>query len=643
MHIRINDFAGTFPRLHPTKLPEHAAQSCQNVMVEHDILSPSNQAVQSFPSNEVGLEKFVSATFFQYGGQTYKKFSNEQVSFAFSPVHESYKLYWTGEGAVNKPLRFNVWETNLSGSLVSDRFDYIAGMPPIDPINISVTAVIKGPPLPPPEPAEDDDTPAPTPAPVIPEGTKVTGDELAKIMSTQLFRNIFSKVIEQVKAANENKKEPELDDAVTEAVSSPPVNKEARVYAFTYVNRFGDESVPSVKEELIFTELGDKPVLTITYAAGERENLVQNYGVNKIRLYRSVTNSLGVAQFLFIKEVSLSMTGSAIEITDDVPQGSLMIGEPLATINYDPPRVGMRGLGVTDSGVGYAYVDKTICLSEPYILYAWPRYYELSTQHTIMGMGHYDNTIVVATTGNPVLITGDAPESMGALSLPLYEGCVSSRSMVNLNHGCMYASENGLVLVTGNSAKLLTETLFATDDWQKIKPSSIHASSYKNGYLFFWDNGSAKGSGYIDLNNPAKGVMWFDDYALNTFLDKGVVQMITRQTDYLNTTLSVYKAFNPEYGQDKTKKVYKWRSKTFKIDTPRRMLAAQVIADTYEAGTITFRVYADGALLHETLVSSERAFRIKNHSARRDFSVEVQSSTPIREIVLGETMRDLIV
>lgn len=460
---------------------------------------------------------------------------------------------------------------------------------------------------------------------------------------TDIINEVFKKVNDQNNSSGVVKKESELSDVVAAIINGLPEHAEARVYALTYVNRFGDESAPGVINEVLYLTKGDTPTLTIPYAAGEREALVRDYGINAIRLYRSVTNSSGAAQFLFVKEYLLTMTGSAVVLLDDMPYGSAQIGEPMVTMNYDQPRIGMKGLGVTDDGVGYGYVDKTICLSEPYTLYAWPRFYELSSQHSIMGLGHYDNTIVVATKGSPMLISGSEPESMGILSLPLYEGCVSSRSMVNLNHGCMYASDNGLVLVTTNSAKLLTENAFSASDWQKIKPSSIHASAYKNGYLFFWDNGSTKGSGYIDLNNGNKGVMWFDDHALNTFLNGNSVQMVTAGLDPLGVPKSFYKTFNPEYGEAFTLKTFKWQSKKFNIDTNKRMLAAQVIADSYGNGAITFRVFGNGVLLHESSVNNERAFRVSNHSAKHDFSIEIESSVPVREVVLAETMRDTIV
>lgn len=622
MHIRINDFAGTFPRLHPTKLPDHAAQSCQNVMVEHGILSPSNEAANSHASDIVGRENFVSALFFDHDGKTYKKYSNSLVRFAFSPVHDAFRLYWTTENG-KAPLMFNDWDIGGAGDeyeLVTDNFDYIAGMPPPEVKETVITGVT------PPDLTPPSEDPAP---------------ETYGLLDN-FIKEIFKKYKDKNNSSGVGEKEDEITDVVADIINSVPEHAEARVYALTYVNRFGDESAPGVIDKVIYLTKGDSPILTVPYADGVRTKLTRDYGINAIRLYRSVTNSVGVAQFLFVKEYLLTMTGTSVVIVDDVPYGSPQIGEPMVTMNYDPPRVGMKGLGVTSDGVGYGYVDKTICLSEPYTLYAWPRFYELSTQHTIMGLGSYDNTIVVATTGNPVLISGSSPESMGVLSLPMYEGCVSSRSMVNLNHGCMYASENGLVLVTTNSAKLLTESVFSTEDWQKIKPSSIHASAYKNGYLFFWDNGTDKGSGYIDLNNANKGVLWFSDHALNTFLDGSAVQMINDGPAAQQSVKSFYRSFNPEYGELFTSKTFKWRSKTFKMDMPRRMLAAQVIADDYMDGDIIFRVYADKALLHESIVKNARAFRVSNHSVKYDFSIEIESSVPVREVVLAETMRDTI-
>jgi len=143
MYIRITDFAGTYPKLHPTKLPDHAAQSCLNVMVEHGTLSPSREATTFDESNGFPYADFLSAIFFKHNGQTYKKFSNNLANYAFSPVHESYRLYWTTEDS-NKKLMFSDWSVGNGvdeGELVTDGFDYIAGMQPPNVTDLVVSGM----------------------------------------------------------------------------------------------------------------------------------------------------------------------------------------------------------------------------------------------------------------------------------------------------------------------------------------------------------------------------------------------------------------------------------------------------------------------------------------------------------------------
>ncbi len=644
MRIRINDFAGTFPRLHPTKLPDYAAQSCKNVIVERGVLSPSTKATLASGSVYLNDNNFLSAIFFNHNGHTYKKYSNDIVNFTFSPVNDSFRLYWTTEDK-DKPLMFMDWDISDNGDLTTDGQTYQAGMPAPNPDAIAVDGIV-----PAEEYAAQNAEEAAEPDPEAPDDGNIykiingQAYKVTKQYKSKLFSKIFDTIDEFIaKNAKAIEKTADISDQVTEAIVDVEADEEARVYGFTYVNKFGDESAPTVNNEILYIKIGDKPVLTLTYSDDDISELQDKYAVSTIRVYRSLTDSLGRAQLLFVKDVPfVPDSDNNVIIMDELEKDTLMLGEPITTINYDPPRDNLKGLGVTDYGVGYGYVDKNICLSEPYLLYAWPRFYELGTQQSIMGMGHYDNTIVVATSGNPILLNGISPESMGVLSLPLYEGCVSSRSMVNLAHGCMYASNNGLVLVAGNSAKLLTDGTFATEDWQAINPSSIHACAYKGGYLFFWDNGSEKGSGYIDLGNPSKGVLWFDDYALNTFLDDGSVQLINKKVNAFNKNASVHQTFNPDYGDNRSNKTLFWQSKVFNIDSARRLLAGQVIADSYGDGAVLFRLYGDGVLIHENAVNSIKPFRIKNHSGKRDFYLEIEASVPVREIAMGETMRDLI-
>ena len=92
----------------------------------------------------------------------------------------------------------------------------------------------------------------------------------------------------------------------------------------------------------------------------------------------------------------------------------------------------MYSLGLTAYGVAYAALGKIVCLSEVFVPYAWPRDYELTCDNDIVAIGHYDNALIVGTTGRPVMITGIDPQNMSQSELPISEACVSAKSMVSM-------------------------------------------------------------------------------------------------------------------------------------------------------------------------------------------------------------------
>ncbi len=582
MQIKIKDFAGMYPKIHPTQLPDSVAQNCMNVVLNNGVLTPVYSA-NTFNYGNTGWDGFKSVIQWKVNGVDKHWFNTEIVRFAFSPVNEAYRLYWTYENR-DGPLMFRNWTAvEGSGQLLGGGIEYKAGLPAPKKVTFTSDTLTAPPVAPPPEPPIEGQPPAP---------------------------------------------EPE------------PIEFEARSYVVTYRNGFGDESAPSLASDIVYATADNKPTFVIDVTAAERTALNQEYGITGMQLYRTVTDSNGGSDYYHVNYLDFS-TMSDIGLTKTDLIGPKYVIDPLATKDYDQPRIGMHGLGVTDYGIGYAYKEKIICLSEPYVMYAWPRKYELTTPQPIVAMGHYSNAIVVATDGNPILIIGLHPDSMSMTTLPLYEGCVSSRSMVNVSGGCIYASNNGLVMVSGNSAELITKDIFSPEDWQNLKPNTIFAVSHNEGYLFFYDNGIRKGSCFIDVHNLRNGVLFYDGHGINAFVDyKGQATII----DYAppaSGKSTCYYPFNPQSPTaSKVNKRLVWHSKTFRMDRNTRMLAGQVIADNYNS-SITFSIYVNRSLLYTCNVTNNKPFRIKNHSAAGDFSIKIESNVAIREVSIGETMRDL--
>lgn len=589
MQIKIKDFAGMYPKIHPTQLPESVAQNCMNVVLNNGILTPVYSASTVNYGNS-GWNGFKSVIQWSVSGIVKRWFNTEIVSFAFSPINETYRLYWTYEGR-NAPLMFRNWteEEGSTGNLLDWGYDFKAGLPAPNKLTFSsdtLTAPPVSPVVPPPEPPVEGAPPVePVPEP-------------------------------------------------------PPIEFEARSYVVTYRNRLGDESAPSLASDVVYATETTPPTIVINLTTAERAALTAEYDITGMLLYRTVTDSAGNTDYYFVTYLGFPiMTETGLIKTDRI--GAQYVVDPIATKDYDQPRVGMHGLGVTDYGIGYAYKEKIICLSEPYVMYAWPRKYELTTPQPIVAMGHYSNAIVVATDGNPILIIGLHPDSMSMTTLPLYEGCVSSRSMVNVSGGCIYASNNGLVMVSGNSAELITKDIFSPEDWQNLNPKTIFATQHNEGYLFFYDNGIRKGSCFIDIHNLRNGVLFYDGHGINAFVDYKGQATIIDVAPLGSGKETCYYPFNPQSPTaSKVNKRLVWHSKTFRMDRNTRMLAGQVIADNYNS-SITFSIYVNRSLLYTCNVTNNKPFRIKNHSAAGDFSIKIESNVAIREVSIGETMRDL--
>lgn len=410
------------------------------------------------------------------------------------------------------------------------------------------------------------------------------------------------------------------------AVTDSTISDEARVYVYTYINEIGEESAPSPASILV-TVPTDSATVVLGGLTTHPE--VANRNITKKRIYRSLSGNSGAATFLFVAEINEADT----TYTDTILGTSLV--EALQTATFDQPRSGMQGLGLTAYGVAYGFVGKIVCMSYPFYVYAWPRDFELTTQHDIVVMGHFDANIVIATKGNPVMVTGIDPISgVSMTELPLNEACVSKRSMVSMGYAVIYASPNGLVMASSSGAQLITSGFFGKDEWQQLSPSSIHAVEHRGKYLFFWRvDDQNKGAYLFDPSNTEKGIIRLSLWCISAHRD------MRTDTLYLLQTDGALQRFD-DVGVDRVPFV--WRSKRFRSVDSRgnRLLAAQVLADSYDA--LVFRVFADDVELYVKSDLSDQPFRLPNHSHKKYWQIEVSGLDTVREIALAQTMRELV-
>jgi hypothetical protein len=352
---------------------------------------------------------------------------------------------------------------------------------------------------------------------------------------------------------------PKPTDAPTLAVVGTPdegVAAETRVYIYTYVNDKNEESAPSPASASIDVTPTTQTV-TVTMAVPSGSNRV--YSAK--RIYRSVSGT-----FLFVAEVAdEATTFSDNKLAED-------LGEECPSLTWDAPISTLKGLVALPNGVMAAFSGRDVYFSDPYHPFAWPAIYSQTLDHPIVGLGVMDTTLVVLTKGTPYFIQGTHPDSMAVVRSDVEQACVSKRSIVSVNGAVLYASPDGLVMLSSSGSKILTDKMFTYAQWQSIfAPANLHAYQHDLKYIAF---GSQGGFTYDLLTGQ------FTQHDLTA---------TAGHHDVRNDTLFLAND-NKLVKWDKGNALrYTWRSKMFSLPQITGFSCAQVEAESYgyTTGTVT--------------------------------------------------------
>ena len=168
----------------------------------------------------------------------------------------------------------------------------------------------------------------------------------------------------------------------------------------------------------------------------------------------------------------------------------IVLGEVLPSADWDSPRGDMKGLLALESGVMVGFVDNILCFSPPYVPHAWPRKYELTFPYNIVGIASTGGAIVVGTTGEPYIVVGYEPETMSETKLEFNHPCRSKRSMKRIMNGVMYAAPDGLAYVpAAGGPRIISKPWMLKKDWDLYNPTSIHAHVHDDRYYAFYSGG----------------------------------------------------------------------------------------------------------------------------------------------------------
>ncbi|WXL27764.1 hypothetical protein WG219_10055 [Ectopseudomonas mendocina] len=384
-------------------------------------------------------------------------------------------------------------------------------------------------------------------------------------------------------------------------------------YVVTLISRFGEEgppclpSNPAIRWDMVSgAPAGGDLVLALPGVPSGPHDIVSK------RIYRA--ESAGVFQEVATVAAALGT------YTDNVYSESM--GVSLPSLEWDMPDDRLIGLTALPGGFMAGFFENTLCFSEAYMPHAWPVSYQIAIPETIVGIAAVAGGLVVVTNGRPHLISGSSPAGMADSLLDELQPCVSRRSLVDMGEYAVYASPSGLVAIGGGEAQLLTSQMISKEQWQALKPETIHAYRYDGRYLAFYQGGCFSFT-------PGDGFEFYDVNASGGYfdLDKDTLCLIQG---------------NSIVGWGKgAAMTMRWRSKIYEVSpSSGGFSCAKVIARDYP---VTLRLLADGEVAAELEIEDKRLVRLPpGYVDSRDWEIEVEGTCEVQSIQVATSASEIV-
>lgn len=266
---------------------------------------------------------------------------------------------------------------------------------------------------------------------------------------------------------------PEIAPIVTSSGGSSPDSKTVS-YVYTWVTANGEEGPPS--PATIHVGLIDAIYHITMTAPTSADNL--NRQLTKTRIYRTVVGAQGVATFFFVDEIpitQLTYDDNCAINTDAI----VVANEQLISLYWSAPPSDLQALVTMPNGMVAGWRHNEVWFCEPYYPHAWPVTYVIAVDPEIVGLGVYDQSLIILTDGQPYSATGVDPQSMALRKIQPLEPCTSRLSIVNTPTGVLYSSPNGLINITPSGAANLTKQIVTKDQWYQL----LHLNSIAAGML----------------------------------------------------------------------------------------------------------------------------------------------------------------
>ena len=421
---------------------------------------------------------------------------------------------------------------------------------------------------------------------------------------------------------------------VTPFIADDTQIAESHSWVYTFVSDLHEEGPPSEPSALLtrfFNLAGDiqSVRLTLPTAASAYPSGRGDSGVNRKRIYRTLTSASGATSFQLVAEVPLA-TASYTDSTQ-----SSALGSELISTLWDPPPAGLEGITVMPNGVMAGFIDDDVYLSVPYQPHAWPTDYIVNVDSKVVGMSAIGVTLVVGTVESPYLISGSDPSTASPARMEFQQPCASKQSFASMGQmGVAYASDEGLVLVAPQGGQFLSKGVYDKETWQALNPSSIRAVYHDDAYIAFTSGDT------IALDPENFGAIRVKDTGI-----KAVYQDLEQDRIWVVDSTRLIKEWKTQVNSGDSARNAVWRSKQF-VGPARTYSIAQVITEEYPAngrGEIHLKMFGDENVeLADKKVFADLPFRLPAAMGlHTNWSYEISGKAEIVEVRIG-TIRDMI-
>lgn len=421
-----------------------------------------------------------------------------------------------------------------------------------------------------------------------------------------------------------------------------------RAYLYTWVNEFGEESAPSLPVLGAGNANGTWNIGNITNppaATGSQPAWSKKY------LYRTITGASGQTTYYRVAEIALGTTTYADDasvITDAILANNLI----LTSTTWAPPPDDLEGMIAMPNGFLIGFKGNDLYMSEPYHWHAWPAEYKQAVETPIVGLGVFGQTCVVCTRGYPYSTTGATPANCSFTKSNSDEPCMSRGSIVTTPSGVIYASQNGLILVSSAGLNNVTAQVITKEQWTtRYTPQFIRATRYQNGYLALREIPAPKddqrSAFYIDPTELKVALTELSDFET----------VDTVMSDFWSGEVFVLRNGNVlrwDAPSDDLMPV-RWKSKEFQYVFKENFGCYSIYWDDARYSDVAygtdvlptnekvrFRVYASRNVIYDEEVPLNGApVRLPSGSKHDIWQFEIISRAPVYSLHVATTMREL--